>query len=463
MRGVDIGGRAVASRRAAALLALTVAFGAASAAEEPVAPAPATPAATAPEATTPRIETTADAATDRAIQRRLRDIFAELDGLGDVHISVREGVVDLSGETLSADLRERAVRLARQVQGVVEVEDRIEEVRDVQRRVAPVVDRLVMQGWELLTWLPLLAVAAVVVALFWLLGWLVARWDAPFRRVARNRFLAELLQQVVRGAIVLAGVVIALDVLDASALVGTVLGAAGILGLALGFALRDTVENYIASLLLSLRQPFSHDDLVLIEGWEGRVLRLTSRATVLMTLEGNHVRIPNAIVYKSVVVNYTRNPGRRFHFDVGIGTEQDVATAQRLGAETLAGMDGVLDDPPPVVTVEALGDSHVVLRMMGWVDQRRYDYFKVRSEAIRLVKQAFDAAGVTMPEPILRLTGAAADTATAPGTGPAAPRAPRGPTVAIDIAPQDHLDRHISGERRGYAEDDLLTPDAPKE
>ena len=178
------------------------------------------------------------------------------------------------------------------------------------------------------------------------------------------------------------------------------LGAAGILGLALGFALRDTVENYIASLLLSLRQPFGQDDLVLIEGWEGRVLRLTSRATVLMTLDGNHVRIPNAVVYKSVIVNYTRNPSRRFHFDVGVGTEQDLSAVQRLGAETLARMDGVLDDPPPVATVETLGDSSVVIRVAGWVDQRHADFLKVRSEAIRLVKQAFDRADVTMPEPI---------------------------------------------------------------
>ena len=416
----------------------------------------------------PQVDTVGGAATDRAIEKRLRGIFGELDGLGEIRIAVRSGVVELSGETLSADLHARAVRLAGQVQGVVEVEDHIEEVRDVQRRIAPVVARLVARGWQLVAWLPLLAVAALIVAAFWIVGWVVGRWDAPFRRLARNAFLAELLQQVARGAVVLAGVIIALDVLDATALIGTVLGAAGVLGLALGFALRDTVENYIASLLLSLRQPFGHDDLVLIDGWEGRVLRLTSRATVLMTLDGNHVRIPNSIVYKQVIVNYTRNPGRRFQFDVGVGTEQDLAAVQRLGAETLARMDGVLDDPPPVTTVETLGDSSVLIRLAGWVDQRQADFLKVRSEAIRLVKQAFDAADVTMPEPIyvVRMSG------TAPGVSPApvgkateaAPRhSPRGPDVAIGIAPRDDLESQISGERRGHAADDLLTPNAPKE
>jgi small-conductance mechanosensitive channel len=372
------------------------------------------PAAPSPGAVAPRIDTTANASTDRAIERRLRSIYGELDGLGDLRIAVKGGVVELSGEALSSDLRERAEQLARQVEGVVEVENRIREVRDVQRRIAPVIDRLVERGWNLVAWLPLFAVAALIVGIFWILGWLVARWDAPFRRVARNHFLAELLQQVVRGAIVIAGVVIALDLLDATALVGTVLGAAGILGLALGFALRDTVENYIASLLLSLRQPFGQDDLVLIEGWEGRVLRLTSRATVLMTLEGNHVRIPNAVVYKSVIVNYTRNPSRRFHFDIGVGTEQALSAVQQLASETLDRMDGVLDDPPPVTTVETLGDSTVVIRVAGWVDQRHADFLKVRSETIRLVKQAFDRADVTMPEPIYSVRVSVAALATPP-------------------------------------------------
>ncbi len=389
-----------------------------------------------------------------------------MEGLGDVRISVRGGVVELSGETLSAEMRERATRLARQVEGVVEVEDHIADVRDVKRRIAPVMDRLAARGWQLVLWLPLLLVAGLIVGAFWLVAWIVGRWDAPFRYLTRNRFLADLMQQVVRGAIMFAGLVVALEVLDATALVGTVLGAAGILGLALGFALRDTVENYIASLLLSLRQPFGHDDLVLIEGWEGRVLRLTSRATVLMTLDGNHVRIPNAIVYKSVVVNYTRNPGRRFQFDVGVGTEQDLAAVQRLGAETIAGMSGVRDDPPPSATVETLAESSVVIRLMGWVDQRNADFLKVRSEAIRLVKQAFDTHGVNMPEPLYRVrVSEVAQPAAAPDAAPPQARreTPRGPTVAIDIAPQDHLGQEISGERIQHAEDDLLNADAPKE
>jgi small-conductance mechanosensitive channel len=80
-----------------------------------------------------------------------------------------------------------------------------------------------------------------------------------------------------------------LEILDATALLGTIVGVAGVMGLAIGFALRDTVENYIASILLSIRQPFRPLDQIVLENYEGLVMKLTSRETILMTLDGNHV------------------------------------------------------------------------------------------------------------------------------------------------------------------------------
>jgi small-conductance mechanosensitive channel len=252
-----------------------------------------------------------------------------------------------------------------------------------------------------------------------------------------------------------------------------------VIGLAVGFALRDTVENYIASLLLSLRQPFARDDLVTIDGCEGRVVRLTARATILMTPDGNHTRIPNARVYKAVIVNYTRNPKRRFQFDVGVDTEQNLAAAQELAAATLAQMDGVLADPPPSCTVEQLGESNVVLRVFGWVDQTQAEYVKVRSEAIRLVKGAFDRAGVVMPEPIYNVR--VGQLPGAPGSAPSAAahadqrtaqraESPRSkteqispePVRAIDIARRDDLGEQIAADR-GADDQDLLRSHAPKE
>src|SRR5690606_38235322 len=111
-------------------------------------------------------------------------------------------------------------------------------------------------------------------------------------------------------------------------------------GIILGFAFREIIENYLASLLLSLRRPFWANDHVLINNQEGKVIRMTSRDTILMTLEGNHLRLPNSIVFKAEILNYTRNPLRRFDFAVGLDVNEDIAAAVELGRTELAQVAG---------------------------------------------------------------------------------------------------------------------------
>ena len=318
-------------------------------------------AATAPAT----IAVASDARGDADIANRLERLYASMDGLGGLQVDVRAGVVVLSGEVPSRAAHDEALALARRVENVVHVRDRIVESRDVEGRLSATWARLSSQGSDLLGLLPLLGVALLVFIVFWWVARLVAASAALGRVFSGNPFLRDLVRQVVRVIIFAVGLVLALQILDATAVLATLLGAAGVVGLALGFALRDTIENYIASLLLSLRQPFASDDHVVIEGCEGRVLRLTPRATILMTLDGNHTRIPNAKVYKAVIVNYTRNPKRRFMFEVGVDTEQNLADAQELAARTLLNMEGVLDDPAPYCTVQSLGDSNVVLQAFG--------------------------------------------------------------------------------------------------
>ena len=149
------------------------------------------------------------------------------------------------------------------------------------------------------------------------------------------------------------------------ALLGTLLWAAGIVGLAVGFAVRDTVENYIAGILLSIRQPLRPKDFVAIEGFEGLVISLTSRATILMEPAGNHIRIPNATVFKSNITKYSTNPQRRFLFKVGVDADSDLDKAQKIGSETVSGQAFVVDDPAADAWIDDLGDSNVVLVFVG--------------------------------------------------------------------------------------------------
>jgi small conductance mechanosensitive channel len=329
--------------------------------------------------------------------------------------------------------------------------------------LAPVWERLREEAYALLAASPLFALAVIVVVLAWLLGGWMSRRALLARTVSRKSpFLRELAITTVRWTVLLAGVLVALEILDATALVGAVLGTAGVLGVALGFAFKDILENYLAGILMSLRQPFSPRDHVVIAGNEGLVVALNSRATILMTLDGNHLRLPNALVFRGVTLNYTRNPTRRFEFDIGIGVNDDLVRAQKIGVAEMRNISGVTATPPPRAIITALGDSSVQMRYQGWVDQRHHDFLLVRSEAIRRVKLVLEAAGMDLPEPIYRVQlsehtparalAAARSGGTAAGVG-----------EGIDTGAHADVLSQLEAERHQLGADDLLDPAAPKE
>ena len=324
-----------------------------------------------------------------------------------------------------------------------------------------VAERLELQAYNLVAGLPLLVIAILVVWVAWRIGkWLSNR--AALDRVAqRNPFLRDLVKTSARWAVTLGGMLIALEIMNATALMGAVLGTAGVMGVALGFAFKETLENYLAGVLMSLRQPFSPRDHVVIDGNEGVVIALTSRATILMTLDGNHLRLPNALVFRSVMLNYTRNPTRRFEFDVGVGVDEDLLLAQRIGTRRLASIAGVIAAPPPRAYISSLGDSNVQVRFHAWVDQRSHDFLLVKSEAIRSTKLALEEADMDMPEPIYRVQITERSIEASAARKPAAAGPAEHPE--LDTSVQTDLENAIDVDTRSRAGEDLLDSNAPKE
>lgn len=334
----------------------------------------------------------------------------------------------------------------------------------VQFNFDTVLQRLLQEVYDLLAALPSLVVALLVLWVTWMVGGWLSRRTVLDRVSKRNPFLRDLTRTTVRWIVALLGMLIALEILNATALVGALLGTAGVLGIALGFAFKETLENYLAGILMSLRQPFSPRDHVVIDGNEGIIIALTSRATILMTPDGNHLRLPNALVFRSVMLNYTRNPSRRFEFDVGIGVNEDLVLAQQIGILVLRALDGVIDNPPPRALIAALGDSNVQVRYYGWVDQRTHDFLMLKSEAIRQVKVALEQAGVDLPEPIYRVQiteRASADEAKAAHSKAKLKKPISAETV--DTRANTELQAQLEHDERVLDTQNLLDPEAPKE
>lgn len=349
------------------------------------------------------IATSSDKIDDGDIKERITGIFSEIEGLKTITVTVNQGVVSLSGDVPNEKKAQQAIKLANRVSDVVAVEDRISRTLDVQDNVTPVVEDLIQQFRNFVQALPLLLVAIIVFALVvWFGSWL-SRRNSLWSRVTPNPFVAELLSQTVKVLFIIIALILALSLLGAEAIIGTLLGGAGVIGIAVGFAVKDTIENYIASLMLSIRQPFMARDFVRINDKEGIVVRLTSRATILMTPDGNQLRVPNSEVFKATILNYTKNPERRFEFKLGIDANDDPLAAIKVGLDAVNELEFVLETPKAVCIITEVGDSNIVLEFQVWVDQTDTDLLKARSIAIRETKHALENNGFSLPEPIYRM------------------------------------------------------------
>ena len=406
-----------------------------------------------------------DATADAAIANRIRAILRELEGFEKVGVSVSSGIVTLRGTTLDAASGERLSELAGRVEGVVAIRNEVRESTDVSERLNPAVDRFRDRMEQAVAFLPLALVALGVFALIVVAGLALARLRNPWERLAPNAFIADIYRQIIRLAFIIAALVVALDILGATALLSGILGAAGIVGLAIGFAVRDTVENFIASIMLSIRQPFRPNDTVEIDGDTGKVIRLTSRATILLSYDGNHVRIPNATVFKSRIINYSRNAERRFTFTLSVASDADLARARELALEVMSDLHFVLPSPEAAAWVEEVTDHWINMQFAGWINQETTDLVAARSEAIRLTLAAFDAARLTAQPPAYRLITQSESSSTERKESPQSPTesANPAPVQPVEAQADRELTRIVAQERAELPSKDLLSVDAAEE
>ncbi len=392
-------------------------------------------------------EITAEPIPDQRLENRLNAIFSQIPDFENFKAAVEEGVVRLTGKAESLSDVQEAKALTQRLEGVVFVVSDIRIQPEIEIRFAPVLRKAYSAADRIVRFLPLVFLALLIVTVFWLLARMIKQWDWLFTHLSSNRLMQYFLRQLVSHLFVLIGILVGLYVLDLTAVVGAIIGAAGLIGLVLGFAFRDIAENYLAGFLLSSRSLFSVGDRIDVVGYEGKVVRMTMRELILMTYEGNHVRIPNSEVFKSVTVNYSRNPQRECNFTVDIDNSEDLDHVRQVGCAALAGMTGVIDDPEPFMRVEEFGAYAMTVRFHLWVDQRAYSFRKVRSEAKRILKIALDEAGVKMPPPLREITlreeaKEKGDVSVEKHPQISAAEAAR----RVDVTPEEHIKRQIDEE-----------------
>ncbi|MEG4170398.1 MULTISPECIES: mechanosensitive ion channel family protein [unclassified Microcoleus] len=249
--------------------------------------------------------------------------------------------------------------------------------------------------------LPNMVLALIVFAIFFFFGRAIKR---AVRRLTRNhhqaRNLGLVLGRLAQGTIVLVGLFVALSIVIPTFKAGDLIQLLGISGVAIGFAFRDILQNFLAGILILLTEPFRIDDQIVFKNFEGTVENIETRATTILTYDGRRIVIPNAELFTNSVTVNTAFDKRRTEYDFGIGYGDDIDRAKQLMLEALYSIKEVLKDPAPDVLVVQLAESTVNIRVRWWITPpRRMDDMRSRDKVICAIKKMLVENGIDLPYP----------------------------------------------------------------
>lgn len=254
------------------------------------------------------------------------------------------------------------------------------------------IDELVGGFYELL---PNLLIALVVFVLFFSVAKLVQYSAKKWTKDRKSHNLGIVLGRLGKWIVVLFGLMVAVSIVSPSIGASEFFGTLGIGSVAFGFAFKDILQNFLAGILILLREPFEIGDSIIFGNYEGTVEAIETRSTLLRTFDGQRVIIPNGSIYTNSVEVVSAFPHRRKHAVIGIGYDDNIPKARERAIKAMMSVDGVLSDPAPVVTVEELAASSVNLKAFWWCENDRY--MEVYTNVFVAIKEAFDMDNIEMP------------------------------------------------------------------
>lgn len=254
--------------------------------------------------------------------------------------------------------------------------------------------------------MPQLILAIVFIFLLWGVVRIVrAVVPNALRRAHMRRALVDVIMMLITVGLWLFGMLIAVTIAFPTITPGKALTALGVGGVAIGFAFKDVFENFLAGILLLMREPFSVQDYIECEGIEGQVEEITIRDTHVRQTDGQLVVAPNAMFFKNPVTIRTARDVRRTTITCGVAYGEDVDTARDVIAQAVRSVDAVRDDVRDVeIFAQEFADSSINFEVTWWTGSKPIDIRSSRDKVVTAVKRALDDAGIEIPYPYRTLT-----------------------------------------------------------
>lgn len=218
-------------------------------------------------------------------------------------------------------------------------------------------------------------------------------------RTKLDLILVEFIQAIAKAILLIFVIVAALDRLgvDTTSLIA-VLGAAG---LAIGLALQGSLQNFAAGFMLLMFRPFKAGDYVEAASVGGMVEKISIFTTILRTPDNKEVTVPNGLIYKDSITNYSARDTRRVDMIFSISYGDDIKKAREIISAALKADERILPEPEPTIVVGALGESSVDFWVRPWVNTS--DFWPVKWDITEKIKIDFDGSGITIPFPQMDL------------------------------------------------------------
>jgi len=262
-------------------------------------------------------------------------------------------------------------------------------------------------GWfdVVISHIPNFIVAVIIAIIFSFIARLAGKgMKKVLRRSLDSTQIADLMASIFKVIVLSVGVFIALDFMGLKSTVTSLLAGAGIVGLAIGFAFQDMTENLIAGIAMGIRKPFKAGDVIETDNVFGSVHSINLRNTLIESFYGQLILVPNKILFRNVLRNYSTLGVRRIEVPVGISYADDIEKASEVIVDKINQFDFVIRKNETAVYAEGFGDSSINLLVWFWIKYPgEPDFMTVRHKGVVAVKQALDAADISIPFPIRTL------------------------------------------------------------
>ena len=258
--------------------------------------------------------------------------------------------------------------------------------------------------------LPYMAIALVVFLVFYVAGMVLRSIARRFTlRTRRHRSVGIVLGRLGQGMLVLLGLLVALVIAVPGFTPGQLVSVLGLSSVAIGFAFRDILQNFLAGILLLLSEPFRIGDQIKSGDFEGTVENIETRATSIVTYDGRRIVMPNSMLFTNPVTVNTANEKRRLEYDLKLPKDADVPKIRHLIVRAISPLPHVLDEPCPDALVVGFTDSDVTLRVRWWVQPPRHFELSQGLDTVLLhIRDALQAArarGSAPPQALTRQGG----------------------------------------------------------